>query len=527
MRSRLPFVALGVIAGLVVNAITVFAWTGPTASAPGNNVNAPINVGSSPQIKNGDITMNNLLALGNMSGTGDIRLVGASHYINFNVDIGNIANTTGDLGYGIKESGGTLYYKNNPGVWTAFNSVSGVTTVSVTAPITNSGTATAPNIGVGTVGTGNGGTGQTSYTSGDMLYYSSGATLSKLAAGTAGMTLHTGSPPTWAKINLASASEVTGFLPIGNIVGTPSSPSTQYLRGDGTWQAPPSSGGLTQVGITMPGIFTTSNNPLNANGNIGVSLQNQSANLVFAGPSSGAVQLPPTFRALVAADIPNLNASKITTGTMATGILGAGTASASTFLAGNSQWVDPFPSQATHSGQFLTTDGAGVLSWASAGGGTPGGLPTQVQFNKAGAFGGSGNFIWDNANSRLGVGAATLPSYTIDVTGTVRATSFIYSSDRRLKQDIAPISDPLIKISQLMGVSFVWKSGTPKAGEHDVGVIAQDVEKVVPEAVQTDASGYKAVDYARLVPLLISAINEQQKEIDDLKIQVAALRAEQ
>lgn len=108
---------------------------------------------------------------------------------------------------------------------------------------------------------------------------------------------------------------------------------------------------------------------------------------------------------------------------------------------------------------------------------------------------------------------------------TVYATAFLYSSDRRLKEHITLIPSALDKLSQLAGVSFTWRPGTEKAGQKDIGVIAQDVQKVAPEAVHTDDKGYLSVDYAKLVPLLINAVNEQQKEIDDLKTQVAALQA--
>jgi hypothetical protein len=72
-----------------------------------------------------------------------------------------------------------------------------------------------------------------------------------------------------------------------------------------------------------------------------------------------------------------------------------------------------------------------------------------------------------------------------------------------MKKDIVPIADGLLKLGQLEGVMFTWKEGTQK-GKHDIGVIAQDVQKVVPEAVSTSPDGMLGVDYGRLVPLLIS-----------------------
>jgi hypothetical protein len=106
----------------------------------------------------------------------------------------------------------------------------------------------------------------------------------------------------------------------------------------------------------------------------------------------------------------------------------------------------------------------------------------------------------------------------------VYATQYLYASDRRLKDHITPITSPLWKLLQLEGVTFDWKSGD-RRGQHDVGVIAQDVEKVLPEAVRTDANGMKAVDYPKLVPLLIASIKEQQSQIDALTKRLEALEA--
>ena len=125
------------------------------------------------------------------------------------------------------------------------------------------------------------------------------------------------------------------------------------------------------------------------------------------------------------------------------------------------------------------------------------------------------------------VGATT--STTTD--GMIRATNDIvayYSSDRRLKENITPIKNPLVKLSKINGVEFDWKPTTEEekrfvhANEgHDIGVIAQEIEKVLPETVETrKKSGYKAVKYEKIVPLLIEAIKELKQEVDELKKQI-------
>lgn len=117
----------------------------------------------------------------------------------------------------------------------------------------------------------------------------------------------------------------------------------------------------------------------------------------------------------------------------------------------------------------------------------------------------------------LGIGTA--PSTT---TGEIRAAGDItayYSSDERLKENITNIKEPLQKLSYINGVEFDWitKEGIHSNEGHDVGVIAQQIEKVLPELVTDRENGYKAVRYEKIVALLIEAVKEQQLQIDELK----------
>jgi len=94
------------------------------------------------------------------------------------------------------------------------------------------------------------------------------------------------------------------------------------------------------------------------------------------------------------------------------------------------------------------------------------------------------------------------------------------TSDERLKENIEIISNPIEKVQQLRGVTFDWK----KNGAASVGVIAQDVEKVLPQLVTTDdETGYKSVGYANMVAVLIEAVKEQQTQIEELKAKVDEL----
>jgi hypothetical protein len=107
-----------------------------------------------------------------------------------------------------------------------------------------------------------------------------------------------------------------------------------------------------------------------------------------------------------------------------------------------------------------------------------------------------------------------VPSYALDVTGTIRATGNVIAfSDARAKENIKTIDSALEKVNKLRGVEF------NKIGEEKtcIGVIAQEVEEVLPEVVETDDNGMKAVAYGNMVGLLIEAMKEQQKQIDELK----------
>jgi hypothetical protein len=97
------------------------------------------------------------------------------------------------------------------------------------------------------------------------------------------------------------------------------------------------------------------------------------------------------------------------------------------------------------------------------------------------------------------------------------------SSDERLKDNIEVIQGSLDKIDGIRGVEFDWNEKSPGWAQHrghDVGVIAQEVKKVIPEIVVERKNGYLGVDYKRLVPLLIESVKELKQEIEDLKKKV-------
>ena len=125
---------------------------------------------------------------------------------------------------------------------------------------------------------------------------------------------------------------------------------------------------------------------------------------------------------------------------------------------------------------------------------------------------GSGSVTANISSSLITLDAVSGVQITGSLTVDNDITAF-HSSDERLKDNITPIGGALNKIKQINGYEFDWNSSSEHSG-HDVGVIAQEIEKVLPELVVDRKDGYKAVRYEKLVALLISAIKEQQLQID-------------
>ncbi len=98
-------------------------------------------------------------------------------------------------------------------------------------------------------------------------------------------------------------------------------------------------------------------------------------------------------------------------------------------------------------------------------------------------------------------------------------------SDFRLKRDLQNIDNPLAKLSQLNGYYYYWKKGKQDQSQQ-VGVVAQEVESVLPEIVMTNKDGIKSVDYSKLSALLIEAVKEQQQTIETQQNEINVLNAE-
>tara|TARA_B110000977_G_C10753548_1_gene367852 strand:+ start:17 stop:604 length:588 start_codon:yes stop_codon:yes gene_type:complete len=117
-------------------------------------------------------------------------------------------------------------------------------------------------------------------------------------------------------------------------------------------------------------------------------------------------------------------------------------------------------------------------------------------------------FYTDNTSS---------PSMTLFDSGNMTiAGTLTQNSDVRLKENIKPIESALDKVKQMQGVEFNKINSSTK----EIGVVAQEIEKIIPELVLEDKEGIKSVAYGNITAVLIEAIKEQQKQIEELKQQL-------
>ena len=114
----------------------------------------------------------------------------------------------------------------------------------------------------------------------------------------------------------------------------------------------------------------------------------------------------------------------------------------------------------------------------------------------------------------------------VTVNGPVNAQAFIQTSSRRFKHDVKPIEQPLEKIGKLQGVRFTWNE--EKGGARDIGFIAEEVAKVVPELVawEEDGKNARGVNYAQLVAVTVEGIKEQQTRIERQQAAINSLKDE-
>ena len=216
--------------------------------------------------------------------------------------------------------------------------------------------------------------------------------------------------------------------------------------------------------------------------------------------ATGAVLVNTAYRADYATDLFDMNISRFTNNSgyiTSSGILITIQDTAPAGVAGKLWWE-------SDTGKLKVYYGS---AWVDA---SP--IPdVSLYYSKAG-----GTITGDvSIGQTLNVVGNTLVQGTISAFGDVIAYS---SSDIRLKDNVTVIESPLEKLSKINGVSFNWndKQTAYEVGKKDIGVIAQEIEEVLPELVTTRDNGYKAVRYEKIVALLIEAVKEQQAQINNL-----------
>jgi len=164
----------------------------------------------------------------------------------------------------------------------------------------------------------------------------------------------------------------------------------------------------------------------------------------------------------------------------------------------------------------LTMTSSGAVNLASVSGSltmTSGSTVNLATNNNTGAVNIS---TIGNRTTTIGVNSGT-SKVVIDAVEVVITNGITVSSDIRLKENFEPMSNALELVSQLNGLYYTWKKDAGVDKPRKLGFIAQEVEKVIPELVKTDSEGMKSVDYVSVVPVLVEAIKNQQKQIDELK----------
>ena len=226
-----------------------------------------------------------------------------------------------------------------------------------------------------------------------------------------------------------------------------------------------------------------------------VDLANSSVNFGGVSVALGASDLTPAFDLT---DATNYPAASLT-GTLATGNGGTGvdgsTATNGQLLIGNGTGYSLANISGT-TNQVNVTNGAGTITLST---------PQDINSTATPTF--------------AGLTLTNLGTPSGDVAGggvlSISAAGVFSSSDRRLKENIEVLQSSLFKINQLSGYTYNYISDSEKTKK--LGVIAQELETVFPELVNTDKKGFKMVNYQGLIPVLIQAIKEQQQLISELQ----------
>jgi hypothetical protein len=356
--------------------------------------------------------------------------------------------------------------------------------------IVSSAQVTDPSALTAAVPANKGGTGQVSYTVGDILYASGTTTISKLIAASTGFALISngvGVAPSWGKIDLTTT--VSGTLPVANGgtgVTTSTGSGNNVLSSSPTLTTPILSAATSSTAGAIgysTGVLTY------GDGSSTISIANLTGTQTFSnktlstGCSWAGGLITPTYGG---------------TGANLSGAAGGGVA----YFFGGQISV----TSAGTAGQVLQSNGASAPSWVTISGGATlsDDTTTNASYYPVFATATSGTMSTAKvASTKLNFNPST---------GTLSSTQFNATSDSDVKTNVVA-AEGIAIVNQLNGVEFDWKDGTG----HSAGVIAQDVETVLPFLVQTDPIHGKSVNYLGIIAYLIQSVKELDARVKELE----------